>query len=726
MSNITVSDSSSVSLTFPPGAGSAFVKYLQSPGAVGVQLTQPQKPAVSIEQFVPSSVKFTNSLKLGATSEDLTIQPGLQGNIGIKTGTLFDPKKDDFGDSIPIPSGQAYMSLGIAASLDAGLKDQSGDLQFGFGAGGTVTLTDYRLFDKTTKVTSALQALFQGFIVPADLQDIENMTPSAVAAIAGTGSLKFSATANLAAATNPLATLALGSLATLSVEPKASLCVGAAITLTGGYQVRVRRLEGRKFQLGYEKKQGETLAVTASATTGLTAGVGGFDLISILLKAISADPVVDKDTFAKQTGLTDAEISAMASAVKAGIERSLALSVSAELDLSAGSAAAFSYEIDLDTLDDPGKQAVHNALSGDLEGLEGADHPGVKRLTSVFSSLREGKRIFKINLLGIFNFGHVTDLLKNGRLIVDRETGAITIADSATANRIGFTSDNFAKDSAKLRTVLASGVTMTAAYTVGGVIPKDPSFGCGCWSFESHQSTHRQNIAHYLHVAQALQLITSNDAAAKLASVSSVPGDAFKASTFHVESSYATAPFEEMFLTGATGEAQPRSQSDYENLGRDAMKSLLPIDDPVTAARLRPLTEDALWQKLTSLLAAEAMKQELEDQGVTDNPAALGAIVSDVLLIFWWAGAMSAMANALANLLQFLKSNPKPDPQNNTFKKLRKALDDSMSRVTDDTQPSFGEPWGLLVMARASGMSDTTTAIMVNSKLSFVASRPQS
>ena len=724
MSNITVSDSSSVSLTFPGDAGSAFVKYLLSPGAISAALTQAQKPGVAIDQFVPCGVKFTNSLKLGATSEELTIQPGLQGHIGIKTGTLFDPKTDDFGDSIPIPSGQAYVSLGITASLNAGLTEEPGDLQFGFSAGGTLTLADYRLFETTTQVTSAIEALFRDFIIPADLQDIENMTPGAVAAIAGTGSLKFCATANLAAATNPLATLALGNLATLSIKPGASLSVGAAITLTGGYQVRVRRLEGGKFQLGYEKKQGDTLAVTASASTGLTAGVGSFDLIATLLKAISADPVVDKDTFGKQTGLTEDEISAIASAVKAGIDRCLALSIAAELDLIAGSAAAFNYEIDLDLLDDPGKQAVHNALGGDLEGLEGADHPGVKRLTSVFSSLREGKRVFKINLLGIFNFGHVTDLLKNGRLIVDRETGAITIADSATANRIGFTSDNFAKDGAKLRTVLASGVTMTAGYTVGGVIPKDPSFGCGCWSFESHQNTQRQNIAHYLHVAQALQLMTSSDAAAKLASVGSVPSDAFKASTFHVESSYATTPFENMFLKGAAGAAQPRSQTEYENLGRSAMSSLLPPDDPVTTARLRPLTEDALWQKLTSLLAAEAMKQELRDQGVTDNPAALGAIVSDVLLIFWWAEAMSAMANALADLLQFLKSNPKPDPQNNTFKKLRKALDDSMGHVSDDTQPSFGEPWGLLVMARASGMNDTTTAILVNSKLSFVAQRP--
>jgi hypothetical protein len=724
MADIKVSDNASLSLAFPAGADSAFMKYMLRPGTIDVELTQKQAPEALIDKLVPCGVKFTTPVKLGSAAEELSIQTGLQGTMRLETGTLFDPKTDDFGDSLSVPGGQAYVSAGIAASLNAGLTERSGDLQFGFSAGSSIILTNHRRFDTKTKVSSALRTLFEGFVIPADLQDVERLAPDAIATVEGSGSLKFSATATLAAATNPLATLAPGSISELCVKPGEALCLQTAVTLTGGYQVRVRRLEGKKFQLGYEKKQGETLAVTASAQAGLTADVHGFDLIANLMKAISRDPVVDKDTFGKQTGLTDTEISAISAAMKAGIDRNLALSISAELDLSAGSTAAFSYEIDLDALDDEAKRAVHSALDGDLEGLEGADHPGVTRLTSVFGALREGKRILKINLLGIFNFGSVTDLIRNGKLIVDRESGAITIADKVTANRIGFTVDHFAKDSAKLRMVLASGVTMTAGYTVGGVIPKDPAFGCDCWSFEFHQNTNRQNIEHYLHVAQALQLMKPADAAAKLASVSVLPSDAFKASTFHVESSYAAAPFEAMFLGVAPGSAQPRSRTEYENLGRSAMATLLPPNDPATAVRLRPLTEDRLWRSLTGLLSAEAIKQELRDQGVTNDPNALADVVSDVLLIFWWAGAMSGMAHALADLLAYLKTTPEPDSENDAFKKLRKALDDSMAAVSSDTQPSFGEPWGLLVMARATGMKDTTTATLVNSRLSFVCHRP--
>src|SRR5215472_13418480 len=132
---MTVSDGSIVSLTFPPDGNSAFVRYLLSPGTVEVELTQTQTPAAAIDTLVPCGVKFATPMTLGATTGELTIQSGLQGSIGIKTGSLFDSKTDDFGDSVLIPSGKAYVSAAIKASLAAGLTDKSGNLQFGFHAG---------------------------------------------------------------------------------------------------------------------------------------------------------------------------------------------------------------------------------------------------------------------------------------------------------------------------------------------------------------------------------------------------------------------------------------------------------------------------------------------------------------------------------------------------------------------------------------------------------------
>jgi hypothetical protein len=718
MSKIIISDLSQFSLAFPPDASSGLLKYLRSPDTISVELAQPQTADGSLDQFVPTGIKFTTPVTLGATRDELTVQPGLQGSIGIKKDTLFDPKTDDFGDSIVIPAGQACVSAGFKASLGVDLTTTSGDLQFGFGAGTGLTLTNYRWFETNTRITAAIQTLFQHFVIPGDLQDLEGMAPNAVATLEGTGSLKFSATANLLAVANPLVSLPIASAGSVSIKQGASISLGAAVTLTGGYQVRVRRLDGKKVQLGFEKKQGEDLAVAVSAKTQVSGGIGAFDLIPSLFKAISTDPVPDQATFGQQTGLTGSEIATIAAAIKAGIDRSLALALSGQLDFSAGTGAAFSYEIDLGALDDQGRKAVHAALDGDLEGLEGASLAGVTRLRSAFNSLREGKHILKVNLLGIFNAGSLTDLLRRGKLIVDGETGAITVADQATANRIGFTSDNFAKDSAKLRTVLASSVTLTAGYCVGGALIPTPTFTCGCWSFEYHQKTNRQNIQHYLHTVEALGLISPADASVKVSSVSKVPDNGFGPSTLHLESNYGTTAFRSMFLKS---NGQPRLQEDYEDVGRDALAALLPPGDPLNDARRRPLAENDIWAAIREAGSWQNITKVLKDAGV--DTAIAPVIAGDCDLILWWAGAMSAMAKAINNLSEFLAGSPAPDPENNTLKKLRRTLDDAMASVCKDAEPRFGEAWGLLVMARASGMQDSTTATLVSPCVAFAASR---
>jgi len=727
MASLSLSDLSNLSLTFPPSGRSAFLKYLQSPDTIQMELSQQQAADGLLDKFLPSGINVKVPVKLGASGDALTIRSGIEGNLGIKQGTLFNPATDDYGDALAIPQGQAYLSACFKASLGAGGSLPSGDLQFGFDAGTVLALTNYRLFTADTKITSALQSLLQDFTVPRDLDDLESMAAGDVVTLEGTGTLKFSATANLLAVTNPLASLSLLSTVSLAIKQKGEVSVGANVTLTGGYQIRVRRLAAKKVELGFEKKRSQDLVVNVSAVAQLSGGVESFDLIPTLFKAISNDPDFDKETFGHQTGLTGSEIDTIADAVKAGIDRNLALALSGEVESCAGSSAAFSYEIDLAALDEPGKASVLAALQGDLRGLEGADVAGIRRLRSAFDSLREGKHTLKVNLLGIFNFGSVTDLLSKGKLIVDRETGAITVADRATANRISFTSDNFAKDSAKLRTVVASSVTLTAAYSVGGALTQMPDFTCGCWSFESHQKTGRKNLQHYLHTEQALGLLSDAEAASKTSSISQAPDDDFGPSTFHIESTYGSAAFQNMFCDPA---GQPRTQEDYENLGRAALRVLLPPDDPSSAVRRRPLEDAALWAALREAGSWQNIAQALKAAGIDTVIAPV--IAGDCDLILWWAEAMSGMAKAIGALTKYLAGHPAPNPEDGTVKKLRKDLDDAMAAVCKDAQPRFGEPWGLLVMQQAasqgpqaSGKQGSTTAKLVNSHLAFVATWPR-
>jgi hypothetical protein len=394
---------------------------------------------VGQDPFQSQSVglSFNDSIDLGTSGVELTIDPELLGTVAIKKGdSFFDAASDPFGDKIAIPPNQAYVSAALEAKLDVGLSESSGDLQFGFTAGTDVVFTNYQLFALTEKIAPALQTVVQTFAVPGDLQDVEAMPPGNIATIEGTGSLKFSAKANLLAAVNPLAALSASVVqGPLTIKDGASLVVGATYTLTGAYQLRVQRLAGSKFRMGFEKKRASELDVSVSADIGASATVDGFDIIQALLGAVSSDPVPNKEVF-QQAGLTADQIASIAAAIKAGVERSLQLSLTGELDLLDSTSAAFSYEIDLAALDTQGKQAIHDAFDGNLSLLEQIPMNGIKPLKSIFSSLRQGKRNLKVNLLGIFNYASVSTLFQKGTIIVDRDSGDVTITDQAGANRI--------------------------------------------------------------------------------------------------------------------------------------------------------------------------------------------------------------------------------------------------------------------------------------------------
>jgi hypothetical protein len=719
MSTITLTDKFGLIIDASPGPASAFSKYLKSPGDIVGLLRNPSAISglqVGKDPFGSPSIgiSFNDPVKLGSTGVELTINPQFVGSVGISKGkALFDADTDPFRDSIPIPANQAFVSVGLKAELELGLSEKSGDLRFGLTSGTNVVFTDYRLFALTDQIAPAIQTLFENFVMPGDLEDVESMPQGSVATIEGTGSLKFSAQANLLSAVNPLATVnTLVIQGALQVKEGGSITVGATYTLTGEYQVRVQRLGGRKFRLGYEKKRSSEFDVSVAAQIGVSASAGGFDLIKGLLETVSSDPVPDKDAFQK-AGLSDDQISTIAAAVKTGIERSLEFSIKGELDSLDEVSSAFSYEIDPDALDANGRQAVNDALDGDLTALESSTLHGVNPLTSIFSTLRQGKKVLKINLLGIFNYGSVTTLFQKGTMIVDHESGDITITDEAGANRIQFTSNNLAKDTARLRKILAESLLLTAAYRSSATVQAAPQLACKYWFFELHQKTNFQNIRDYLNIAQALEVISPSNVTAKLDALNGI--DAFGRSLFYADSSYNDSLCTSLFLDPA-GQARP--QDEYEKIGRKALELLLPAGDPTNVARRLPLTDDAIWSQMK---AAGQPNNFGGLFGQRFNANQLADIISDYTLIMWWAPAMNSMGEALAHLLAFIARNPQWDPRNNTFKKLRTDLDKKMAAVSQNTQTQFGEPWGLLALDLASGLKAVTTVKISSPKLAFAA-----
>ncbi len=696
-------------------AGSAFTKYLKSPGAL-IGMLRNLKPIKDLRisddplQSQSIGIAFTEPIALGNTGVELTIKPSLTGTISIAKGeSLFDAESDIFRESLPIPAQHAYLAAALNAEVDTAIADKVTDLQFGFAAGTRIVITNYRLRGLSDPIVPELERLFTDFTLPGDLEDVEHLSEHDVLTVEGTGSLVFTAKANVLAAANPLATLN-APFVPIKVSEGNGVLITGTYTLTGNYQIRIERLSARRFRLGYHKKRTSEFGVSVQAQVVTNVTAGGFDLVKSILQAVSSDPVPDRDVF-QQAGLSDEKIRTITAALKTGIERSIALSLAGDLDSLDSSSTAFSYEIDADLLDESGRTALHNALDGDLTGLEAAEHPGITRRKSIFESLRQGKRVLRVNLLGIFNHVSITTLFQKGTIIVDRDTGDITITDQAGANRIEF-SDNFARDSAKLRRVLAESLLITAAYRCTSAFTAGPLLDSHYWFFALQQKTNFQQMSDYLNIAGALQLLSPDRRTAKLTSIRDIT--AFGRSTLFIDAAYSDALCKRMFLDRA---GQPRTEEEYEKIGRTALLLLLPPDGAISNARRLPLTDDVTWNKMKNLGQA-ALPTFLASRGLNANQIA--DITSDYTLIRWWAGSMHDMGKALVAILSFIAANHTLDRENNTFKQLRNKLESAMASVVSNTHAQFSEPWGILALDLASDQQSATSLQLVSPRTTIV------
>jgi hypothetical protein len=664
----------------------AFAKYLESPQAL-IGLLRTAKPLkdlhVSDDPFDSQSIgiAFNDPVALGSSGVELTIKPSVMGTITLAKGAaLFDADTDPFRQAIPIPAQHAYLSAALHAELALTLGQTAGDLRFGFTAGTTIVLTNYQLCALTDLLVPRLESLLTHFTIPRDLQDIEQLTEHTVVTLEGTGSLQFTAQAKLIAVANPLATLNTP-MVPINVAEGSGITIDGTYTLTGDYQLGIERLAARAFRLSYLKQRTTEFDVSVQAEINTSVTAVSFDLIQSVLQAVSSHPVPDKNTF-HQAGLTDDQLISIATAVKAGIERSIALSLTGDLDRFDTSSTAFTYDVDLALLDDAGRQAVHDALDGNLTGLEATDRPGITRRTSIADALRQGKHVFKVNLLGIYTHASVTTLFQQGTIIVDRESGDITITDQAGAQRIQFTADNFAKDTAKLRQVLAESLLLTAGYRGTGGLSAGPQLASHYWFFALRQKTNREQCTEYLTIAQALRLLNDTTRTAALARIAGATD--LGRSTLFVDASYTDDLCKRMFVDDA---GQPRPEDEYETLGRRALLLLLPSGDAINDARRLPLLDDKVWQAMKHT-GQPGFPTLFADRGF--NPNQLADITSDYTLISWWASSMRRMGEALAQIQTFFATHPGVGRENNTFKQLRSKLDQAMASVVSNTQRLWG------------------------------------
>jgi hypothetical protein len=679
-------------------------------------ITLDQVPIKSVQ----TGIEFEQPVNIGIDDTEMKIGAGVSGSLRLfssKDKQLFDPEL--FADPINIGPNQIYVGIGTSANLSTGVIHKTGDLGFGFNAGSGITLTSYKLFETAAgvafpKFVDALKESIASFSLPGDLEDLRKMPNGAVVAVEGNGNIKLSGSVDVLSVVNPLAVVSLADpIGEVKVSSGNAIKVGASFEITGAYQIRLQKIGKDKVRLGYYKKRGTEFSVKASASAGISVGVGKFDAIEPILKAISSDPKVDIEEL-KKGGLSDAQIESIKKVVEAGISRKLEIALGFEFSSQDTSEAAFLFEFELDRLDEVGRRALHDALDGDLAGLSAKKESmpvGVSLVRSIFTDIQRKRHALKFNLLGIYNSISVSNLILKGKVLIEEATGEVIITDTATASRITASTLNFAADSEKLRKVMAESVLMTVAYKFSKLVthPK-PELAITHSYFELHSKTNTAVLRDNLDVFEALGLIKASEKKDLLGGATK-----FGKTTLFAETSYDDALVNSLFLNNGS----PRSQSEYETAGRKAL-ALLVQSEEEQAFRRKPAIDDTLWKEMSKQGQAnfkfiEALK--------TLNAAQLGPVNKDYTVIKWWAESMEEMGQSLLEMRKFLDDNAGIDEKNKTFISLRKKLGSKLKQVASNTKSEFGDPWGLVAMDQASGGKASARALITGSGLAVFRER---
>lgn len=717
MPNIPITDGFGLNLQAGLNPKSAFAKYFQQPPAFSVL----QQNLASL-QDVPLAGFPLKSTEVGLTFKQPTTvassSPQFAGSAAVSAtlcviagGKLFDP--DPFDNPIEVPTGHAYLGIGVNASLAPGLDLTSGKLAFGFVVGAGVTMSHYQLFatsPTTPTLKAALQASIENYVIPFAPEDFASLGVGDIAIIEGTGSLQLSGTVNLLTAVNPLVSVSSAALpTTLQIQECAKVDIKATLTITGDLQIRVQKIDGATVRMGFYRKRGAEFTIQVNPAIGITAGTSSTDFISAVLGAIGPSPLPLADQL-KEAGLTEEKQQVIASALKAAIQRRIELSVQAELQALSTQEAAFLYEINLNALGQDGRAAIQDALRLNLSSLLGSSESmpsGIREMQSLLTTIRTKGLSLKINVLGIYNYASVNDLTLKGTVLTDPASGEIVITDGANASRVSG-SINFLADSDKLRKVLAQSFLITAAYRCSGLIVHAPSLKVSYWHFDDQAKTDHATMTAHLQVLSSLGLISPAQEQQSIAGT----GD-FGRSTFYVNTDYDDGLSQSLFLRS---DGQPRDLDEYEQIGRRALQSLIQPGSG-DEYRLGVLEDEATWQRVKvtggTLVNLAKLFPEL-------SPGAqIPLIAGDYLLIEWWATTMANMAQTLSAAKRFFSQEPPPTPGTPAFEKVQTDLWHQMANVARNTHDRFSDPWGVLAMDLTSGQKAVASAQIVSAGLTL-------
>jgi hypothetical protein len=641
----------------------------------------------------------------------LALTAGANASIGLHNAGTQLFAGSDLQAPVTVPNGTAYASLTLGALLKASASGQAGRIGFGFEAGTALRYAYFQPFDvvgQQERVGGAVQRLISGAVFPGDADDLAAIPVGAFVSLAGQGEVSFTGEATLSSATTLLATPGLPIVGSVAVNAGATATVGAEWTASGEFELRVSKPAASTLRLAFFRRRGRSLSVSATATAGVSATLKGKDLLATLMRAISRDPETDLLALVN-AGLGDDTIEAMQQAIAASIDRSLTLAAQLQVSGLRDDQALFAYEIDVSRLDQTGKDAVRDALHGQLAAVgrvASTDGGPIRLVTSAARQLREGKTTWRINLLGILNVASFLDLAREGTMTFDPVSGSLTAADQVSAKRIRVKSTPLASDPEKLRKVLFESLLVTAAYQASRVLGPSVTLTADHTYVEQRGRTRRADLEDHYRALIALGLCDAAERDARLGSETE-----FGSSTFVIENRFDATACDTMFLDAA---GEPHDMARYERIGRQALLALLPATDPARSFRRVALESDATWSEARNL--GGDIDNVLPDH-IRRDALRLNLVRGDVFTIVWWAGAMSRAAAELVTVRKTLGNKDATMLANDpAFRKAREKFADALERVVATSESRFDDPWDVLAMDAAAARLGTVEGMIVSTR----------
>jgi hypothetical protein len=656
----------------------------------------------------PIEIPGGGALRVGASG---------QGKLAILGASQRALDEDDPFGAIPIAGNEIYLALSLDFSVAAGAGTAAGPASFGFDRTGAFGVKCYRGFQKGDAGFPAFAEAFgaglDSFVLPEDAAELDEIPAGVVLVASGFGTFTVSGGASFSTPVQSLASVGLAGDSRLELKAGGSFGVDATLTLTGGYQIRLRRLSDRNVELGLYNLTSRESALSVSARVGVSAGVGGFDLAERLIGALSRQPLVDADEFQKALPGEDElakerRIAGFENSLRSAVSTKLETSVQAEFSKLRSGEAAWLFEIDLDAAtSEAARSAITAALGGDFSALTkdpAALPAGIAQRANLLTRTAVSRQTLRLNVLGILNFLSMAKIAQVST--VERNAvGDITfITDTASASRLRALLLNTAGNSRGLRKMLSENFLIEAVYQVAGVRVLPPGFQARHTYFEVLDKTNRAEMKDNLDIARVLALITPAEVERRLADHRK-----FGRTTFLAELKYGDEALRRVFLNDRK---EPRSAAEYEALGLSALGALIAGDETQDLRRRYAgpgLTPANLWNEMKR--QGPANFGPLFGLPKDAGDPRLGVAIADFIAITDWAKAMRAAAAALKEVEEILQvSEVAPDEP--VINAAREKLKERLAAVVQETHDHFGDPLGMLMVYLASNQDADKTVLL--------------